>query len=123
MDCHDAALEHLCRYDHLIQRVGAIEGLAWFPSRGVAHRIRGLLLTKQNAFADASKEFARSVELLAAHGYKPDLARTHIAVGECEQQRGRPLEARHAFETAATCFREMGFTFELQQTLRLLEGT
>jgi tetratricopeptide (TPR) repeat protein len=119
---HDAALQHVCRYDHLIQRVGAIEGLAWFPSRGVAHRIRGLLLTKQNAFADASEEFARSLELLAAHGYKPDLARTHIAVGECEQQRDRPREARRAFETGATCFREMGFTFELQQTLRLLDG-
>jgi tetratricopeptide (TPR) repeat protein len=120
---HDAALQHVCRYDHLIQRVGAIEGLAWFPSRGVAHRIRGLLLTKQNAFADASKQFARSVELLAAHGYKPDLARTYIAAGECEQQRGRQLEAREAFETGATYFREMGFTFELKQTLRLLEGT
>ena len=57
----------------------SIEGLAWFPSRGVAHRIRGLLLTRQKAFAEASEEFARSLELLAAHGYKPDLARTHIA--------------------------------------------
>ena len=119
---HDAALEHLCRYEQLIERVGAIEGLAWFPSRGVAHRIHGLLLSRQKAFAEASEEFARSLELLAAHGYKPDLARTHIALGECERQRGRSREARHAFETAATCFREMGFTFELQQTLRLLEG-
>jgi hypothetical protein len=120
---HDAALEHLCRYDHLIQRVGTLEGWLGFRHAGVAHRIRGLLLTKQRAFADASEEFVRSLELLAAHGYKPDLARTHFAVGECEQQRGRPLEARHAFERGATCFREMGFTFEMQQTLRLLEGT
>jgi hypothetical protein len=88
----------------------------------VAHRIRGLLLSKQKAFAAASEEFARSVELLQAHGYKPDLARTHIAVGSCEQQRGRTREARQAFETAETCFRQMGFTFELQQAQHLLDS-
>jgi hypothetical protein len=119
---HDTALEHLRHYEQIIEPVGAIEGLAWFPSRGVVHRIRGLLLTRQKAFAEASVEFARSGELLAAHGYKPDLARMHVALGECERERGRSPEARQAFETAATCFREMGFTFELQQTLRQLES-
>jgi len=118
---HDAAFAHLCRYEQLIERLGSLEGLAWFPSRGVAHRIHGLLLTRRKAFSEAGDEFARSLELLAAHGYKPDLARTHVALGECERERGRSPEARQAFETAATCFREMGFTFELQQTLRQLE--
>ena len=103
--------------------VGSIEGLAWFPSRGVAHRIRGLLLAKQKAFADASDEFARSLELLrgprlqarpSSHARRRWASASSSAAGRCE--------ARQAFETAATCFREMGFTFELQQTLRLLEG-
>jgi class 3 adenylate cyclase/tetratricopeptide (TPR) repeat protein len=119
---HDAALMHLCRYERLIERAGALEGLAWFPSHGVAHRIHGLLLSRRKCFAEASEQFARSLEVLEAHGYKPDLARTHIALGECERERGRSREARHAFETAASRFREMGFTFELRQTLRLLEG-
>jgi tetratricopeptide (TPR) repeat protein len=119
----DAALDHLRRYDHLIQRVGAVEGLAWFPSRGVAHRIRGLLLAKQQAFEAASAQFTQSLELLAAHGYIPDLARTHVAVGEYELERGRAQQARKAFEIAATCFKEMGFTFELQQMQCLLESS
>jgi tetratricopeptide (TPR) repeat protein len=119
----DAALDHLRRYDHLIQRVGALEGLAWFPSRGVAHRIRGLLLAKQQAFEAASAQFTQSLELLAAHGYIPDLARTHVAVGEYELERGRAQQARKAFEIAATCFKEMGFTFELQQMQCLLESS
>jgi tetratricopeptide (TPR) repeat protein len=118
---HDAACAHLCRYEQLIERLGSLEGLAWFPSRGVAHRIHGLLLTRRKAFSEACDEFDRSLELLAAHGYKPDLARTHVALGECERERGRSPEARRAFETAATCFREMGFTCELQRTLRRLE--
>jgi class 3 adenylate cyclase/tetratricopeptide (TPR) repeat protein len=119
----DAALDHLRRYDHLIQHVGALEGLAWFPSRGVAHRIRGLLLTKQRAFEAASAQFTQSLELLVAHGYKPDLARTHVAVGEYELECNRPQAAREAFERAASCFREMGFSFELQQTQRLLQAS
>ena len=119
---HDAAREHLRRYEKIIEQVGAIEGLAWFPSRGMAHRVHGLLLARRKAFAEASLEFARSLELLASHGYKPELARTHVALGEFEVERGQLRAARQAFETAATCFREMGFTFELQQTLHSLEG-
>jgi class 3 adenylate cyclase/tetratricopeptide (TPR) repeat protein len=119
----DASLEHLRRYDQLIEQVGELEGLAWFPSRGVAHRIRGLLLSRQKSFAEAAEQFAKGLELLAAHGYRPDLARTHVALGECERQRGRSREARQAFETATTYFREMGFAFELQQTLGLLEDS
>jgi tetratricopeptide (TPR) repeat protein len=117
----DAALAHLCRYEQLIEHAGDLEGLAWFPSRGVAHRIHGLVLTHRKAFAEAHVEFSRSLDLLVAHGYIPDLARTHVALGECERERGRWREARQAFETAATSFREMGFTLELQQTLRQLE--
>jgi class 3 adenylate cyclase/tetratricopeptide (TPR) repeat protein len=121
---HDAALEHVVRYEGLIERTGPLEGLAWFPSRGVAHRIRGLVLAAREDFTAASAEFARSVELLAAHGYKPDLARTHVALGDLERRHGRSREARHAFETAAMSFREMGFAFELHQTARLLnEGS
>jgi tetratricopeptide (TPR) repeat protein len=112
----DAAFDHLGRYDDLIQHVGALEGLAWFPSRGVAHRIRGLLFTKQRAFEAAAAQFTESLELLAAHGYKPDLARTHVAMGEYEREHGRVQQARQAFEKATSCFREMGFTFELGQT-------
>jgi len=119
----DDALDHIQDYDELIQQVGSLEGLAWFPSRGVAHRVRGIILTNQRAFEAASAQFARSLELLKAHGYKPDLARTHVALGEHELERSRTLEARQAFEKAASCFREMGFTFELQQTQRLLEAT
>jgi tetratricopeptide (TPR) repeat protein len=120
----DAALEHLRRYDHRIQKVGALEGLAWFPSQGqgVAHRIRGVLLTHQRAFAAASAEFTQALELLTAHGYMPDLARTQVAVGEYELERGQPQNARKALEMAASCFHQMGFTFELQQTQRMLEA-
>jgi class 3 adenylate cyclase/tetratricopeptide (TPR) repeat protein len=119
----DDALEHIQRYDELIQQVGPLEGLAWFPSSGVAHRVRGIVLTKQREFEAASTQFIRSVELLGAHGYKPDLARTHMAVAEYELERSQMQEAHQAFEKAANYFREMGFTFELQQTECLLEST
>jgi len=119
----DDALDHIQHYDELIQQVGSLEGLAWFPSRGVAHRVRGIILTNHRAFEAASAQFTRSLELLKAHGYKPDLARTLVALGEHELERSRTQEARQAFEKAANCFREMGFTFELQQTQRLLEAT
>ncbi len=118
---HDA-LDHIQRYDELIQHVGPLEGLAWFPSPGVAHRVRGIILTKQKALEAAARQFSESVKLLAAHGYKPDLARTHVAIGEHELERGRPHEARQAFEAAAGSFKEMGFTFELQQMQRWLEA-
>jgi tetratricopeptide (TPR) repeat protein len=118
----DDALDHTRRYDELIARVGPLEGLAWFPSPGVAHRVRGIVLTKQGAFEAASTQFTQSLELLAAHGYIPDLARTHVAVGAYELQRCRLQEARQAFERAASYFRSMGFTFELQQTQLLLEA-
>jgi len=88
----------------------------------VAHRIRGVLLTHQRAFAAASAEFTQALELLTAHGYMPDLARTQVAVGEYELERGQPQNARKALEMAASCFHQMGFTFELQQTQRMLEA-
>jgi tetratricopeptide (TPR) repeat protein len=118
---HDAALEHVARYERLIERTGSLEGLAWFPSRGVVHRIRGLLLARRDDVTGASAQLAQSIELLAAHGYKPDLARTHVALGELERQCGRVREAREAFEAAARGFREMGFTYELHQTTRLID--
>ena len=118
----DSALDHLQRYCELIQQVGPLEGLAWFPSRGVANRVRGIILTKQRALEAAATQFSESLKLLAAHGYKPDLARTHVALGEHELERGRPHEARQAFEAAASSFKDMGFTFELQQVQRLLEA-
>ena len=104
------------------ERAGALEGLAWFPSRGVAHRIRGLLFSHQKSFAEATEQFAKGLELLAAHGYKPELARTHVALGECERERGRSREVRQAFEMAVACFKDMGFAFELRRTLGLLAG-
>ena len=118
----DDALDHIQRYDELLHQVGPLEGLAWFPSRGVANRIRGMILTKQRSLEAAARQFSESLKLLAAHGYKPDLARTHVALGEHELERGRTHEARQAFETAASCFKDMGFTFELQQMGRLLEA-
>jgi class 3 adenylate cyclase/tetratricopeptide (TPR) repeat protein len=122
LGCLDDALDHIERYDELLQQVGPLEGLAWFPSRGMANRIRGIILTKQRALEAAATQFSESLKLLAAHGYKPDLARTHAALGEHELERGRTQEARQAFETAAGCFKDMGFTFELQQMQRLLEA-
>src|SRR5262249_10185402 len=53
----DDALDHIEAYDELIQQVGSLEGLAWFPSRGVAHRVRGIILTNQRAFEAASAQF------------------------------------------------------------------
>jgi class 3 adenylate cyclase/tetratricopeptide (TPR) repeat protein len=119
----DDALDRTRRYDELAQRVGPLEGLAWFPSRGVAYRVRGVVLAKQRAFEAASSQFAKSLELLAAHGYKPDLARTLVAIGECELEHGRNCQAHEALVKALGYFKEMGFTLELQQTQRLLETT
>src|SRR5262249_18683174 len=102
----DRALDHIQRYDELIQQVGPLEGSSSFPSPGAAHRGRGIILTKQSAFEAAATQFSESLNLLAAHGYKPDLARTHVAVGEYELERSRPHEARQAFETAASSFKD-----------------
>ena len=119
---HDEALDHLADYEKLIERVGPLEALAWFPPQGVAHRIYAMISSRQREPAKAAAHFARSLELLIAHGYKPDLARTYVALGEFERDRGRVREAREAFEHAAAAFRQMGFTFELQQALRMAEA-
>ena len=112
---YDDALDALGRYEKLVERVGSVEGLAWFPSRGVAHRVYGVIAGRRGEPAKALAQFERSLALLAAHGYKPDLARTYVALGEFERDRGRAHEAREAFERATAAFREMGFTFELNR--------
>jgi tetratricopeptide (TPR) repeat protein len=117
----DAAMPHLNRYESLIEKHGSLEGLAWFPSQGVSHRVYALVAHQQAAPDKAATHFEQSLRLLSAHGYKPDLARTYLALGQFKRDHGQPAEARVALEKAASGFREMGFTFELNQTLDLLK--
>ncbi|MHC4423659.1 MAG: hypothetical protein ACYSWR_03175, partial [Planctomycetota bacterium] len=117
----DAAMPHLNRYESLIERHGSFEGLAWFPSHGVVHRVYALIAHQQASPGKAATHFEQSLQLLSDHGYKPDLARTYLALGQFKRDHEQPAEAREALEKAASCFREMGFTFELKQTLGLLK--
>ncbi len=117
----EAATPLLDRYESLIKKRGSLEGLAWFPSFGVLHRVKALIAQQQAQPAEAAEHFEQSIRLLSAHGYMPDLARTYSALGQFELERSRPAEAAAAFEKAAAGFREMGFTFELNQTLSLLK--
>jgi len=117
----EAALPHLDRYESLIKKHGSLEGLAWFPSYGVLHRVKALIAQQQAQPAETAEHFEQSIRLLSAHGYMPDLARTYSALGQFELDRSRPAEASAALEKAAAGFREMGFTFELNQTLSLLK--
>jgi class 3 adenylate cyclase/tetratricopeptide (TPR) repeat protein len=119
----DEALKHLDVYDAWRNRCGSLEGLAWFPSMGVAHRVRGLILAQRNLPEEAQAQFQESIRLLEVQGYRPDLARTHLALGDFERRRGRRDEARAALERAATGFRQMDFTLELTEALRLLDAT
>jgi tetratricopeptide (TPR) repeat protein len=117
----DAAIPHLDRYEALVEKHGSLEGLAWFPSYGVFHRAKALIAQQQAAPDQAAHHFAQSLQLLSAHGYKPDLARTYQALGQFKLDQGQSAEAQEAVEKAATAFREMGFTLELNQTLSLLK--
>jgi len=116
----DEALDHLRRYEELIERVGPLEGLAWFPSRGVADRVHGLVLAQRGDLEAAAQRLERSAATLAEHGYRPDLARTLVALGQIRRDQGRLSEAQQAFEQAMGLFREMGFGRELDQTLALM---
>ena len=117
----DAATPLLDRYEALIKKHGSIEGLAWFPSYGVCHRVHALIAQQQAAPDQAARHFEQSLQLLSAHGYKPDLARTYQALGQFNLAQGQAAEARVALQKAADLFREMGFTLELNQTLSLLK--
>jgi len=113
------AMSHLRRYESIIETHGSIEGLAWFPSHGVFHRVVALIAQQQADPVKAMDHFGQSVNILAEQGYKPDLARTYLALGLFQQDQAQPDEARESLEKAATGFREMGFTVELNQTLDL----
>jgi class 3 adenylate cyclase/tetratricopeptide (TPR) repeat protein len=115
----DAAIPHLNRYEALIEKHGSLEGLAWFRSYGVLHRVKALIAQQQAAFDQAKKHFEQSIKLLSAHGYKPDLARTYQALGQFQLDQRQTAEARESLGQAADLFREMGFTLELNQTLNL----
>ena len=61
-----------------------------------------------------------SIEVLAQQGYRPDLARSHAALGVLQRDQGQLVEARRNLETAMAHFREMGFGRELELTRREL---
>jgi tetratricopeptide (TPR) repeat protein len=117
------ALDSLRRYEAVVEAVGPCEGLAWFPSSGVCHRVYGLVFAATGEPARAAREFEQSGALLSAHGYRPDLARTLAAFGEMRRQQGHRAEARDLLTCAVTSFREMEFTYELDRTLALLAAT
>ena len=117
----EAAIPLLDRYEAIIEKHGSLEGLAWFPSYGVFHRIHALIAQQQAASDKTAHHFAQSLQILSAHGYKPDLARTYQALGQFKLDQGQSAEAQEAFEKAANAFREMDFTLELNQTLSLLK--
>jgi len=117
----EAAIPHLERYQALIEKHGSLEGLAWFPSQGVLFRVNALIAQQQGAPDQAIKYFEKSLQLLAAQGYKPDLARTQLAMGQFKLDQGQSAESKAALVKAADGFREMGFTLELNQTLALLK--
>jgi hypothetical protein len=64
----------------------------------------------------------KSSVIIRGGGYKPDLARTLVTVGECELEHGHNCQAQAAFDKALGYFKEIGFALELQRTQRLLEG-
>jgi tetratricopeptide (TPR) repeat protein len=117
----EAATPLLDRYESLIKKLGSLEGLAWFPSYGVFHRVHALIAQQQAAPDKAARHFEQSLQLLSAHGYKPDLARTYQALGQFKLAQGQAAEGREVFQKAADLFREMGFTLELNQTLSLIK--
>jgi tetratricopeptide (TPR) repeat protein len=112
----DEALELLRLYEQLIEQIGSGEGLAWFPSQGAADRVHGLVAAQRGQHARATEHFLRSVDVLAHHGYRPDLARTYAALARLHRDHGRAGEARQAFKTAIEHFRVMGFGRELELT-------
>ena len=118
---HDEALDHLRAYEALVEKAGSLEGLAWFPSRGVCHRVYGIVFARRGDAANAAQQFEQSIETLSEHGYRPDLARSYVARGEFQRDQGRLAEARDSIEKAASEFREMGFTLEQRRALELLE--
>jgi class 3 adenylate cyclase/tetratricopeptide (TPR) repeat protein len=114
LDDLDAALGHLRSYEGLVARTG--EGLAWFPSRGVSDRVYGLVAARRGEPARAAEHFERSIDVLAHHGYRPDLARSYAALGRFQRDQGQPAAARQSLETAIAQFQDMGFGRELEAT-------
>ncbi|PYM13939.1 MAG: hypothetical protein DMD81_19540, partial [Candidatus Rokuibacteriota bacterium] len=111
------AVDRVKSYEALVARVGSLEGLAWFPSHGVAARVWGLVCAARGDVTEASAHFARSIETLREHGYAPDLARSYMALGEFDAARGASARAREAFDQAIEHFRQIGFGRELDQAI------
>lgn len=118
---YDEAIGHVRNYETLIGEVGSLEGLAWFPSQGACDRIYGIIFAQRGEPARARQHFERSIQILSEHGYKPDLARSYLALGQFLRDQERLTEARDALEKAFVLFREMGFTRERGQTLGILK--
>ncbi len=105
---HGEALGHLRSYEELVEKRGSLEGLTWFPSHGVCHRVYGIVFAQQGDAEHATQHFERSLQVLRDHGYKPDLARSYVAQGQFQRDQGRLSEARASLERAAELFRENG---------------
>ena len=83
-------------------------------------RVRGLVCAQRGEPSSAAEHFRRSIDVLSEHGYRPDLARSYVAVGQLHCDQGRVSEAKEALATAAAHLRAMGFGRELGRTLALL---
>jgi cytochrome c-type biogenesis protein CcmH/NrfG len=78
------------------------------------------VLAQRGDVEAAVSRLEQSVATLTGHGYRPDLARTLVALGQIHRDHGRASEAHHTFERAAELFRAMGFGREHAQTLALM---
>jgi class 3 adenylate cyclase/tetratricopeptide (TPR) repeat protein len=116
----DEALGSLRQYAAVVEQTGSAEGLAWFPSSGVSDRVHGIVSARRGEATKAMEHFARSIEIVSRHGYRPDLARSYAALGDFLRGEDRLPEAREALGKAVALFREMGFGRELNQTLAAL---
>jgi len=101
----------------IAQKMGGVLG------EGVARRIWGQALAAKSdpAWDDAEEQMAKSLEVLSSGQNLPEMARTQVVWGTISRNRGKPENARHYWEQAATFFETATCSSELENVRRLLE--
>jgi tetratricopeptide (TPR) repeat protein len=87
---------------------------------GVTYKVLGQILSAQKKHEDASKYFARSIEILEETKTQLLLGRAYLQRGVMRKAAAILLDARRDFSKAASVFKELGAAYDLERANDLL---
>ena len=101
--------------------VTCAQTLGGIYAQGLAQRVWGIALARQDAWGQAEAHFAASLLALETGEAQIEFARTLVARGNVFRARGDQSAAREQYARAAAQFQAAGLDEEFARTRRLLE--